>query len=125
MIDFLIFVVVYILVAVVAFFSMQSFFQKIEIENELKVSFVIKIKLAFACSMAYLLPLLFYKYAGQFSLIIYLLTIPILIFYIKNLSSNSISLKTAAFVFWGLFIKFIFSIIVLGAISRLLMKFIK
>jgi hypothetical protein len=123
--DFIVLLLIYVFFSVIAFWSVQSLFQKIELEDELEISLKIKIRLALIFSAMYLLPLLFVKPVGLVSLLLYFLTIPLSIIAIQKIAKNSMPLKSAIAVFLGISGKFIVVLIVLGIIVRLLLKAIK
>lgn len=117
--------IIYLIVTAIAFWAVQSLFKTIESENETQLPKILKIKLAFVCSTMYLLPLLFVKPVGIEALFLYALTIPLAIFATMKIPQSTISFKSAMVLFFGISVKLIAAMVVLGAVARLAVKLIK
>lgn len=113
---------IYLIVTAVSFLSVYSIFKSIETADKLSIPLLTITKLAFVCSTAYLLPLMLFRFLNGAAFLFYLATIPLAIIAIQKIQKNPISLKSAMTLFFGIFVRLIAALIVLGGISKLIVR---
>ena len=91
-----------------------------------EISKFTKLKIGFLVPLSLLFPLSMVKLIDMYAILLYLLTIPLTIYFIRKLSSNnSFTLSGSFTIYKEVAGKILFVILILGAISRLIMFVIK
>ena len=125
MTDAVLVLLIYLIVTVISFWSAHSILSNIETEDKLSIPLSTKIKLAFICSTAYFLPLIFFKSLDNSAFLLYIMTIPLAVIAVQKTPQNPISLKSATSLFFGISARLITAAVILGGASRIILRILK